>query len=324
MKTFWQDLTKNKKPFFALAPMEQAADTIFRRVIATVGKPDVFFTEFTNVEGLFSQGVSKVERRLNFTKDENPIIAQIWGLNPEFYFKAAKLMEERGFAGVDINMGCPDKSVTSKGCCSALINNKELAKEIIQATKEGCKDIPVSVKTRIGFSRIQTEEWIGFLLEQDIAALTVHGRTRKEMSKVPNHWDEIEKAVQLRNKLNRNTVIIGNGDVKSVKDGKEKAEQYGLDGIMIGRGVFENAWVFNENVDQTTISFAKRLELLNLHLNLYEDEHGEKLPYQTLKKYYKIYIRDFDGASEMRAKMMETKNLEEIKDFLATFYKVES
>jgi tRNA-dihydrouridine synthase len=320
MKTFWQDLKKRKSPFFALAPMEAAADTIFRRIVSYASKPDVFFTEFTNVEGLFSKGAKNVERRLIYTESERPIIAQVWGLTPKLFYQAATLIREKGFDGIDINMGCPERSVTSRGACAGLIKNKLLAKEIIQATKEAAEDLPVSVKTRIGYSTIETDEWIPFLLEQDIDALTVHGRTKKEMSKVPVHWDEIGKAVIFRNSMNKNTVIIGNGDIKSREEGEEKAKKYGVDGIMIGRGVFENAWVFKENVDPEHITVKDRLDLLKRHLLEYENEKGEKLPYQTLKKYYKIYIREFEGSGDIRAKLMLTNTIIEAKNILDEYY----
>ncbi len=316
MKTFWQDLAQKKKPFFALAPMDGATDSIFRRVVAETAPPDVFFTEFTNVEGLFSAGRKHIERRLFYSKKERPLIAQVWGLNPEHFYKAAQLLGERKFDGVDINMGCPVHSVTMRGACSALIKNPQLAKEIILATKEGSGQLPVSVKTRIGFNTIQTEEWIRFLLDQDLDALTVHGRTAKEMSKVPAHWDEIGKVILLRDEMRKKTIIIGNGDIKSVSEGQEKATRYKLDGIMIGRGIFENIWVFKEDFDPTSISLKKRLEILQYHLLLYEKETKEKLPFQTLKKYFKIYIRDFDGASELRMKLMETKSVSEVHPLL--------
>ncbi len=312
MKTFWQDIGKKKRPFFALAPMDGATDSIFRRVVASVGRPDVFFTEFTNVEGLFSDGTKHVEERLYYTEEERPLIAQIWGLKPELFYKAAQFLEQRGFDGIDINMGCPVHTVTMRGACSALIKNPTLAKEIIDATKQGAGNLPVSVKTRIGFSQIQTEEWIGFLLEQNLDALIVHGRTSKEMSKVPAHWDEIGKVVALRDSLKKDTVVIGNGDIKSISEGKKKAEEYGVDGIMIGRGIFENIWVFKEDYDPALYTLKDRLEVLQKHLSLYEKETHNRLPYQTLKKYFKIYIRDFDGASELRVKLMETNSLEEV------------
>jgi tRNA-dihydrouridine synthase len=361
MKTFWQDLAEKKKPFSVLAPMDGATDSIFRRVVGRAAKPDVFFTEFANVEGLFSAGAHSVERRLLYTAEERPLIAQIWGLKPEHFYKAARYLSEKGFDGIDINMGCPVHSVTFKGACSALIKNPSLAKEIIEATKEGVKvvkkseilstktktilktqnkkfetldhsnlgfvsnlvdvSLPVSVKTRIGYSEIQTEEWIGFLLEQDIDALTVHGRTVREMSKVPAHWDEIGKVVTLRNSMKKKTVIIGNGDVKSIHDGKEKADVYGVEGIMIGRGIFENVWVFNKDIDSSTVSIEARLAVLKEHLSLYETEKQDKLPYHTLKKYFKIYIRDFDGASELRSRLMETNSVQEVYPLIDSFIK---
>lgn len=307
MKSFWHDLPK---PFFALAPMEGATDSVFRRVIASIGKPDVFFTEFTNVEGLFSAGSKEVEKRLLFTSEERPIIAQIWGLKPELFFKAAKLIAKRGFDGIDINMGCPQRSVTSDGACSALIKNPLLAKEIIQAAREGAANLPISVKTRIGFANTQIEDWIDFLLQQNINALTLHLRTVKEMSDVPARWEEMTKIVKLRNEINKNTVLIGNGDVKSIKEGREKAKLYGIEGIMIGRAVFENPWVFKKDIDPNKITVKNRIDLLKLHLELYEKEKY-KLSFQTLKKYFKIYIRDFIGASELRMKLMETNSVSE-------------
>ncbi len=317
MKSFWQDLKYKSKPIFALAPMEDVTDTVFRRLIASLGGPDVYFTEFTSVEGMLSRGAEHVQRRLEYTELERPLIAQIWGLKPENFYKAAQMLVEKKFDGIDLNMGCPDKSVTSKGACSALIKNPALAKEIIQATKEGAGELPVSVKTRIGYSNIQTEEWAGFLLEQGIDALTIHARTVKEMSKVPAHWEEVAKVVKLRDQMSFSTIIMGNGGVKSMAEGKEKAIQTGADGIMVGTGIFENAWFFNELVIPTDITLEKRIAVLLQHVDLYEQKAGERLPFHTLKKYFKIYMRDFDGASELRAKLMETTTPDEVRTFLA-------
>lgn len=315
MKKFWNNIAALKKPFFTLAPMEKAADTLFRQVISITSKPDVFFTEFTNVEGMFSKGKMIVERRLKFTQSERPLIAQIWGTNPEAFYKAALYLRELKFDGIDINMGCPESSITAKGACAALMNNKVLAAEIINAVAKGAGNLPVSVKTRIGFSKIQTTEWIGFILQQKIDALIIHARTRKEMSKVPAHWSEFGKAVKLRNQINKNIIIIGNGDIKSVSEGKLLAEKYGIEGVMIGRGVFEDAWVFAEKKFSPTI--AERITILSKHLRLYQNEAGEKLPYNTLKKYFKIYIREFDGASELRSKLMESRNVSEANHIIS-------
>lgn len=309
---------KLKKPIFILAPMEDVTDTVFRQIILQTGRPDLFFTEFTNVDGLESTGHDHVAKRLQFVKKEKPLIAQIWGMKPENYFATAKKIGEMGFDGIDINMGCPQHDVTSHGACSALIKNHTLATEIITATQEGARsassgqaDLPVSVKTRIGFSGIQTEEWIGFLLEHNLSALTVHGRTVKEMSKVPAHWDEIGKAAQIRNAMEVKTLIIGNGDVESLEEAKEKTKQYGLDGIMIGRGIFHNPWIFREDFDLNSVTLKQRVQLLLDHVELYEKTWGSSKKYPPLKKYFKIYLSGFDGAAEIRTKFMETNTPDE-------------
>lgn len=299
----WQ---KIEKPIFILAPMEDVTDTVFRQLLLQTGRPGLFFTEFTNVDGLFSKGAAAVAKRLKFLPKEKPLIAQIWGMQPENFRKAAQLLGEMGFDGIDLNMGCPQHDVTSHGACSALIKNHPLATEIIRATQEGAGELSVSVKTRIGFSTIQTEEWIGFLLTHNLPALTVHGRTVKEMSKVPAHWDEIGKAAKLRNEIAPKTLIIGNGDVLSIPEAEEKVKQYGLDGIMIGRGIFHNPWLFKPSVDPATKSLRERIQLLLDHVVLYESTWGTTKQYPPLKKYFKIYLSGFDGASETRNKFMET------------------
>jgi tRNA-dihydrouridine synthase len=230
-----------------------------------------------------------------------------------------------GFDGIDLNMGCPEKNVVAHGCCSALIENPTLAKEMIEATKKGAGDLPVSVKTRIGFKNIKTAEWIGFLLKQDLAALTVHFRTQKEMSLVPAHWEEAEKVIKLRNSFAPKTIILGNGDVLSKKQGKDLAKKYGLDGIMIGRGVFQNPYVFDEKVDYASLPKEERIKLLQKHISIFKDTWGSKHPlsergylksYPPLKRYFKIYIQGFDGASDLREKLMLTQNLEEAEAVL--------
>lgn len=313
MKNFWQSL---KKPFTVLAPMDDVTDTVFRRIVADCGRPDVFFTEFTNTDGLQSVGKDKVVQRLQYTEHERPLIAQIWGTNPEHYYKSAQMLVEMQFDGIDINMGCPERSIVAKGSCAALIKNPTLAKEIIHATKEGAGDLPVSVKTRIGYSKIQTEEWIGFLLEQDLPALTVHGRTQAEMSKVPAHWDEIAKVVELRNTINKNTIIIGNGDVARYQEALEKHKTYGVDGVMIGRGVFHNPWIFNPAVDPSTKSVKEKLTLLTQHITLFNDTWGKEKNFDIMKKFYKVYVSGFDNASSLRETLVEFRNAKDTLKYL--------
>lgn len=303
-----------KKPFLALAPMEEVTDTVFRQMVAGVARPDVFFTEFTNVDGLQSKGREKLIHRLKFTERERPIIAQIWGKTPENFYKTAKEIAQMGFDGIDINMGCPEKDVVKNGCCIALINNRSLAAEIIKAVREGAGKLPVSVKTRIGLDEIITEDWCGWLLEQKLDALTVHGRTAKEKSDVPARWDEIKKVVSLRNQSKSKTVIVGNGDIKSAQDAVLKAQEYGVDGVMIGRGVFENMAAFS--AQPTTLGPQENIDLLRKHLELWEKTWGKTKNFAIMKKFVKAYIKGWEGAGELRAKLFETTSLAEMAEVL--------
>lgn len=299
-----------------LAPMDDVTDTVFRQIVASVGRPDVFFTEFTNIDALTSAGKDKVMPRLKFENFERPIIAQIWGSNPEKFFQVAQMLSQMGFDGIDINMGCPDKKVIRAGACSALIKNQDLAKKIIEATIKGSGGLPVSIKTRIGFSEIQTQEWVEFLLSTGVAALTLHFRTVKEMSKVPAHWEEAKIAVETRNKLKSKTLIIGNGDVKSLVEARQKINKYGLDGVMIGRGIFENVWLFNENVNPANITPEDRRALLEKHVDLFQQTWGETKDFNILKKFVKCYINGFSGASKTREKLMQCQDFNELSSIL--------
>ena len=295
-----------------LAPMEDVTDTVFRRVVASCGPADLYFTEFTSVDGLFSKGYPYVAKRLQFTPDEHPLIAQIWGAKPENYFKAAQMLGEMGFDGIDINMGCPEKRVIKQGMCAALIENRSLATEIIQATKEGAGTLPVSVKTRIGVNSILTEDWTGFLLDQGIEALIVHGRTAKEMSEVPVHWDEIAKVVKLRDSKKLSTVIIGNGDVLSRDEALARVAESGVDGIMIGRGIFHDPWIFNKERFGESVTMQEKLAKLEEHIRLYESTWKGQKPFAVLKKFVKCYVVGYPGSAEIRADLMTTTSYEEI------------
>lgn len=290
--------------------MEDVTDSVFRRVIIEIGqtclpagRPDVSFTEFTNVDAIIS-GSDAPLQRLFYTGSERPIVAQIWGVEPEKFYRAAKIIAGLGFDGVDINFGCPVKEVIKIGACSAMIGKSAQVAEIIAATKEGVGKLPVSVKTRIGFKGIVTEEWIGFLLEQNlVAAIIIHGRTAAEMSNVPAHWGEIRKAVCLRNQSKSKTLIVGNGDIKSLDQAREMVGKYGVDGVMIGRGVLENINVFSTRDE--VLSAKERLNLLRMHLELWEETWGEQKNFASFKKYIKVYVRDFEGAGETRARLMQ-------------------
>lgn len=294
--------------------MDGVTDIVFRHVVAKAARPEVFFTEFTNAAAFFSEyGRKSTNGRLAFTPDEQPLVAQIWGTNPEHYAFMSRELAKRGFAGIDINMGCPVKDVIKTGGGSALIEQPQLAAQLIAVAKES--GLPVSVKTRIGFKTRITEQWISFLLQQGLAALTVHGRTQKQMSNVPADWDEIAKAVKLRDKIAPRTIIIGNGDVANRSDGLALATQSGVDGVMIGRGVFTDPFCFAPEPREHTQKDL--IDLLQYHLHLAEST-DQPIPFAPLKRFFKIYIRDFDGASELRAALMNTHNINEVRTLIDT------
>ena len=308
-KNIWQELPK---PIFALAPMENVTDTVFRQIVISCGRPSIMFTEFTNIQGMLGPGREQVIHRLQYTQDEKPLIAQIWGITPENYYEAAQYITEQGFDGIDINMGCPVRKIVNKGCCSALIKNMPLAKEIIAATKEGSNGLPVSVKTRIGFNKIVTDEWIPFLLEQHIDALSVHGRTTKEQSSVPNHWEEIAKIHKYRKEIHPETMILGNGDIASYQDGLDKIKQYNLDGVMIGRGIFHNPWIFNRQINLDEKTTKDKLQLFDKHIQLYKETWTDEKYFAMLKKFIKTYVTDFPGSADVRKQLFETTTIEEL------------
>lgn len=311
-------LTQLPKPFFVLAPMDDVTDTVFRRIVAECARPDLFFTEFVNVDGLQSIGRPRLVKRIQFTDAEQPLIAQIWGKEPENFRKTAAELVEMGFAGIDLNMGCPEKTVVKNGVCSALINNRELALEIIQATQEGAAGkVPVSVKTRLGFNEVDFT-WHEFLLAQNLDMLTIHGRTRKEMSEVPAHWDMIGKVRELRDRIAPQTLIVGNGDVQNRVQAQELAEKYNLDGVMIGRGVFHDPFAFAQESPWPTYTKAQRAALYAKHVTLFaETWTSEDRRIATLNKFCKIYISGFDGAKELREQLMDARSAEELLALLA-------
>ncbi|MGI8420217.1 MAG: tRNA dihydrouridine synthase [Candidatus Levyibacteriota bacterium] len=316
MKFSWHDLPK---PFTALAPLDGVTDVVFRQIITEIGKPDVLFTEFTPVDGFVSSGKERVEQNFKFTSEQQPVIAQIWGIKPENFYTTAKAVKEMGFAGVDINMGCPVQVIIKGGACSALIKNPSLAAEIIQATKEGADGLPVSIKTRIGFGNEQIDEWIGFLLAQNLSALTVHLRTVKELSKVSAHWEYMPRITALRDEIAPETILSGNGDIITHEEINEKYELYHCDGFMVGRGIFANPWMFSREESMKERSVAERVGLYKKHIQLYSQTWGEDKHFANLKKFGKTYISNFPDASNLREKLMEAKNIQDLLDTLNTY-----
>ena len=323
---FW---TESTDPLMILAPMEDVTDTAFRELVMRISQPgalQVVYTEFTSTDGLCHPvGRARVEERLKVSQSEREllrklnvkIVAQIWGKNPDKYAEAVKyITEEYDFDGIDINMGCPVRNVVSQGSCSALIDNEPLAREIIAATREATA-LPLSLKTRLGVKQIDTERWISFLLQQPLDAIILHGRIQKQMSEGEARWDEIAKAVQLRDAIAPQIKLIGNGDVVSMEDARERIALSAADGAMIGRGIFANPWLFNNENREITIE--EKLKTLLLHLELYEKNWGNTKPFVILRRFFKIYIHGFPGASALRSAMMEVKGFDDARKTIDVF-----
>ncbi len=378
MENFWQKL-KNKNgdgPIMVLAPLANVTDAAFRRVIAKYGRPDAMFTEFVSADGLMmagKEGREKLMRDLIFTEAERPIVAQFFTAKPEMMKKAATLARELGFDGVDINMGCPDKTIEKQGAGAALMKNPKLAREVIRAAKEGAGDLPVSVKTRIGYNKNELETWLPEILAEEPAVLTLHARTRKEMSLVPARWEHVKRAVEIRNEMGKKTLIFGNGDVPDLAAARVRAAETGCDGVMLGRAIFGNPWLFanlahvrrgcqiehpvgivqgrpekiwnqeennndfatqsrnrpseSECVGQESsrtiptgiITINEKLRVLIEHILLFEELLGDIKSFAIMKKHFKAYVNGFDGAKELRVKLMETETATEVEKIIEKF-----
>ena len=317
-QNFWNKL---KRPIFVNAPMANVTDAAFRRMFAKHGHPDVFWTEFVSVEGLLSKGKERILLDLWYEKGEHPIVAQVFGSKPEQFEEAAAIIKELGFDGIDINMGCPDRAVEKQGAGAALIKNPGLAKQIIRATKRGAGSMPISVKTRIGYAKNEIKRWIPELLDEDLAALTVHLRTRNEMSDVDAHWELAPAIVALRDEYAPHTLLIGNGDIASLDDARAKIATSGMDGAMIGRGIFGDPWFFSGN----TPSIKEKLDAMAIHAKLFEKLYHSNDPekrlknFDVMKKHFKAYSSGFDGAKELRIRLMESDNADEVKKIVKEF-----
>lgn len=329
----WQKIKKEKQekgqgPLMVLAPMADVTDAAFRHIIAKYGRPDATWTEFVSADGLFRGGYDHLINDLRFSEIERPVIAQFFTSSPEMMEKASRLALELGFDGVDINMGCPDKSVEKQGAGAGLIKNPKRAQEIILAAMRGAtgeeKSIPVSVKTRIGYNKNELETWLPAILETKPALVTIHARTRKEMSLVPARWEHVARAVEIRNELSPETLIFGNGDVKDVAHGIALCNETGADGAMLGRAIFGNPWLFSP---RQRLGVEEKLRVLVEHTKLFEEIVGPKPPvgcgksFAVMKKHYKAYVNGFDGAKELRMELMEAENATQVGEIVETFLK---
>lgn len=332
----WKELKEKKgdRGISILAPMADVTDNPFRRIIQEEGRPDLLYTEFVSCDGLASkEGRPRLLQLLNFEKKQKPIIGQIFGGKPENYRGAAEICRKLGFDGVDINMGCPQKNILKQVAGSELckVENRELASEIIKEAKKGCGDLPLTVKTRIGFNEIDLD-WIKHVLKHEIEALVVHLRTRKEMSKVPAHWELMTEIKKIRDEVAPNVVLIGNGDIETIEEGEKKVKEHGIDGYMTGRGIFKNPWLFTGN-DVEDYTIEQKIELALRHTKYFEEEFGETKSnikqfgrrtknFNLMKKFYKVYINGFPRAKELRIEMMTAKSYEDVKKITDGFLKV--
>lgn len=331
-KNFWTELPK---PFFALAPLANVTDAAFRRLIAKYGKftrtdgsrggPHVMYTEFVSADGLVlagSDGKRKLMRDLVYTESERPIVAQFFTSRPDMMERAAALAAKLGFNGIDINMGCPDKSIEKQNAGAALIKNPKLAVEVIAAAKRGAGGLPVSVKTRLGYNKDILEDWLPALLEAKPATIALHARTRKEMSKVAAHWDRVARAVEIRDQLKSPTLIVGNGDVQDLADARKKADETGCDGVMLGRAIFGRPDLFADSTSLNTGVFKDvemRLRVAVEHAKLFEELLGDIKSFSIMKKHFKAYVEGFDGAKELRMQLMETENAAQVEQIIEAF-----
>lgn len=324
VRGFWQSLIDTKiingEKIAVVAPMADVTDVAFRSMIAKYSKPcgpDVMWTEFVSADGLNSPGREVLKRDLAYSEIERPLVAQLFTSTPENMKKAAVLCRELGFDGIDINMGCPDKSIEKQGAGAAHIKDWRRAQAVIRAAQEGAIDIPVSVKTRIGYNKVEFMEWLPKILECNVPALTVHLRTRKEMSLVPAHWELMPEIVALVRKKtgevkDGGTIILGNGDVTTMIDGKKRAQETGCDGVMVGRGLFGTPWFFNTDIKEEKTT-QERLMIMIEHTKLYEEKLGDIKSFAIMKKHFKAYVNGFDGAKELRVQLMECNSAEEVE-----------
>ena len=338
VRGFWQNIIDEKllkgETITVVAPMADVTDIAFRTMISKYSKPygpDVMWTEFVSADGLNSPGREVLKRDLEFTDIERPIVAQLFTSNPENMRKASALCKELGFDGIDINMGCPAGTIVEQGAGADLIKNPQLAQALIRAAQDGAQGLPVSVKTRIGYNKIEFMEWLPKILECNVPTLTVHLRTKKEMSKVDAHWEVMPDIVKLVRDMtgevkDGGTIILGNGDVKSVTEGKKLARETGCDGVMIGRGMFGTPWFFNSDLaDQMQTSqtnpdtITKRLKILVEHTKLYEEKLGDIKSFAIMKKHFKAYVNGFDGAKELRVELMECSSSVEVEQKITMF-----
>lgn len=312
--------------------MEDVTDVSFRQMFAKHGRyrdahgnlrgPDVLWTEFTSADGLLKGGWQRLKHQLAYAEDERPIVVQLFSAHPDRMMQAAKLCRLLGFDGIDINMGCPSSTVCDNGCGCGMIQTPNLAQEVIRAAQRGAESLPVSVKTRTGFNQSELETWVPNLLEAEPAVLTMHGRTRDEMSKVPTDWGEIARTVEIRDEMESETLIVGNGDIDSLEIGERKAEEFGVEGIMVGRGAFGNPWFFNPDINRDELSVEERLSVMVEHTKAFDELLPEQ-HFALMRKHFKAYTHGLPAANSLRDNLMQTQSSAEVERIVSDYLKTQ-
>jgi nifR3 family TIM-barrel protein len=318
---FWTTLPQ---PFFALAPMAGVTDAALRRLIALYGKPHVLWTEFVSADGLCSPGQGQLRHSLAYSESERPIVAQLYGANPVMMERAAALVAAWGFDGIDINMGCPDRSIEKRGAGAALSKAPARAQAMIRAAQRGASGLPVSVKIRLGYDRNELDTWLPALLDAAPAVITIHARTRQEMSRVPAHWEALTHAVALRQRAGSATYLMGNGDVVDLADARQKARTTGVEGVMLGRAVLGNPWLFRPSWSPAAVPVAERLRGLLEHTWLFTALLGDVKSFDVMKKHYKAYVAGLPGARALLLQLMQTRSGADVEAIVAAFLQAET
>lgn len=350
----WRQLLASDKPLVGMSPMDGITDEAFRLTQIHFAQPDFNFTEFVSSEGI-SRGGVKLYDQLLFSSSESPIIGQLFGKDPDSFYKSSIILCELGFDGIDINMGCPAKTVVHNGSGAALIGKPELASEIIKAAKsgiadwsqgirkitdiglnqktldviaknkkytglpvkggvlgtEGLKTPTISVKTRLGISEIIIEKWSEFILSHELDFLTIHGRTLKQAYSGVADWLAISKAAS-DNKTSAK--IFGNGDINSRQQGIDYTKKYKVNGVLIGRAICGNPWVFSDH-DPTP---QERFSAMLYHSQIFKEVFPHRV-FDSLRKHYLFYTSGLVNAKALRAKLIRINSIEELLELEKEF-----
>ncbi len=351
-KGFWGNLAS---PIVGLSPMDGVTDASMRFVAKKYGQPDIIYTEFVSAEGLWrikKRGdlEHKIWNELKYSEIERPVIAQIFGSEPESFYEAAKIVCELGFDGIDINMGCPSPGLEKRGGGAGLIRDKCNAVEVVEATRRGVQDylrtqgiensrtqdkeIPVSLKTRIGSDK-PDPKWWEVIAGMQMPAVAMHGRTFKQLYSGEADWEMLLQAAEVIRASGAK--FLGNGDVKEIKNSKTQELKIvtktgreidltgKMDGVLIGREATGNPWVLRKDGYVPTVKekLAVAVEQAKKYEELFNAEYDDKhFQFFPMRKHLACFVRGFEGSVSLRRQLMSANNADEVEmmivDFLTT------